>query len=202
MACCPPIPPYRYVPPFAGFTEFTASIPKLYFNVKSQEQRIHAMCELINKLICYSDMLGDKVSDDHDAIEELIEEFNKFKNSGFLDYYEKQLEAWINAHMADIISMYVKQVFFGLTLDGHFVAYIPEGSAWEDVIFDTGAVYDLDTYGRLILYYVTDSTSDVWQDRNVVNDLSGMLDDFDRRITANENQLYNPLEQSEVNVND
>ena len=202
MACCPPIPPYRYVPPFAGFTEFTASIPKLYFNVKSQEQRIHAMCELINKLICYADMLGDKVSDDHDAIEELIEEFNKFKDSGFLDYYEKQLEAWINAHMADIISMYVKQVFFGLTLDGHFVAYIPEGSAWEDVIFDTGAVYNLDTYGRLMLYYVTDSTSDVWQDRNIVSDLSGMLDGFDRRITANENELYNPLEQSEVNVND
>ena len=202
MACCPPIPPYRYVPPFAGFTEFTASIPKLYFNVKSQEQRIHAMCELINRLICYADMLGDKVSDDHDAIEELIEEFNKFKDSGFLDYYEKQLEAWINAHMADIISMYVKQVFFGLTLDGHFVAYIPEGSAWEDVIFDTGAVYDLDTYGRLILYYETDSTSDVWQDRNVVNDLGNVLSQFDRRITANENELYNPLEQSEVNVND
>ena len=202
MACCPPIPPYRYVPPFAGFTEFTASIPKLYFNVKSQEQRIHAMCELINKLICYADMLGDKVSDDHDAIEELIEEFNKFKDSGFLDYYEKQLEAWINAHMADIISMYVKQVFFGLTLDGRFVAYIPEGSAWEDVIFDTGAVYDLDTYGRLMLYYVTDSTSDVWQDRSVVNDITGMLDGFNRRITANENELYNPLEQSEVNVND
>ena len=202
MTCCPPAPPYRYVPPFVGFTEFTASIPKLYFNVKSQEQRIHAMCELINKLICYADMLGDKVSDDHEAIEELIEEFNKFRDSGFLDYYEKQLEAWINAHMADIVSMYVKQVFFGLTLDGHFIAYIPEGSAWEDVIFDTGAVYDLDTYGRLILYYVTDSTSDVWQDRSVVNDLSGMLDDFDRRITANENQLYNPLEQSEVNVND
>ena len=160
------------------------------------------MCELINRLICYADMLGDKVSDDHDAIEELIEEFNKFKDSGFLDYYEKQLEAWINAHMADIISMYVKQVFFGLTLDGHFVAYIPEGSAWEDVIFDTGAVYDLDTYGRLILYYETDSTSDVWQDRNVVNDLGNVLSQFDRRITANENELYNPLEQSEVNVND
>ena len=200
MACCPPIPPYRYVPPFAGFTEFTASIPKLYFNVKSQEQRIHAMCELINKLICYADMLGDKVSDDHDAIEELIEEFNKFKDSGFLDYYEKQLEKWINAHMADIISMYVKQVFFGLTLDGHFVAYIPEGSAWEDVIFDTGAVYDLDTYGRLILYYVTDSTSDVWQDRNVVNDLSSRLTQLDQRVTANENELYNPIEQSEVDA--
>lgn len=202
MTCYPPVPPYRYVPPFAGFTEFTASIPKLYFNVKSQEQRIHAMCELINKLICYADMLGDKVSDDHEAIEKLIEEFNKFKDSGFLDYYEKQLEAWINAHMADIIALYVKQVFFGLTLDGHFVAYIPEGSAWENVIFDTGAVYDLDTYGRLILYYETDSTSDVWQDRNVVNDLSGMLDGLDRRIAANENELYNPLEQNEVNVND
>ena len=47
-------------------------------------------------------------------------------------------------------------VFFGLTLDGYFVAYIPE--SWTQIIFDTGAVYGTPEYGRLILSY--DVTSD------------------------------------------
>ena len=47
------------------------------------------------------------------------------------------------------ITKFTKGVYFGLTSDGHFVAYIPEG--WEDLIFDTGKDYLLDTYGRLIL---------------------------------------------------
>lgn len=154
----------RWFPYFAGFTEFTPTIPKLYWNVESQEQRILALCRQLHKLICYIDYVGDKVVLNHEDIEGLKAEFEKFKESGFEDYYEDQLNAWIDEHMADIISRYVKQVFFGLTLDGYFVAYIPEHSAWEDIIFDTGANYNDDKYGRLILNYVTDASSQVWQD--------------------------------------
>lgn len=154
----------RWFPYFAGFTEFTPTVPKLYWDVESQEQRILALCRQLHKLICYIDYVGDKVVITHEDLESLKAEFQKFKESGFEDYYEEQLNAWIDLHMADIISRYVKQVFFGLTLDGYFVAYIPEGSAWDDVIFDTGAVYSADNYGRLILNYVTDSNSNVWQD--------------------------------------
>lgn len=154
----------RWFPYFAGFTEFTPTIPKLYWNVESQEQRILALCRQLHKLICYIDYVGDKVVITHEDVEALKAEFEKFKESGFEDYYENQLNAWIDAHMADIISRYVKQVFFGLTLDGYFVAMIPEGSAWEDIIFDTGANYANDNYGRLILNYVVDTSSDVWQD--------------------------------------
>lgn len=154
----------RWFPYFAGFTEFTPTIPKLYWNVESQEQRVLALCRQLHKLICYIDYVGDKVVITHEDVEALKAEFEKFKASGFEDYYETQLNAWIDAHMADIISRYVKQVFFGLTLDGYFVAYIPEGSAWEDIIFDTGAVYADDKYGRLILNYMTDANGRVWQD--------------------------------------
>lgn len=197
------MPPYRYAPPFAGFTEFTASIPKLYFNVKSQEQRIHAMCELINKLICYADMLGDKVSDDHDAIEELIDEFNKFKDSGFLDYYEQQLEAWINAHMPDIIGKYVRMVFFGLTLDGCFVAYIPEGTGWNDIVFDTGAVYGSDEYGRLILNYAVDGEPQpvdrgTEPARNDFEQLQQLIAAIEGRVTHNEDTLYTAMQEVEA----
>ena len=158
MACCPPIPPYRYVPPFAGFTEFTASIPKLYFNVKSQEQRIHAMCELINKLICYADMLGDRVNINHDEIEALKKQFQKFIESGFDDYYKEKIFAWIDEHMPELMSRATKQVYFGLNDEGYFVAYVPD--SWNDITFDTGAVFGRNDYGRLILRFEADHAID------------------------------------------
>lgn len=158
----------RPIPPFWNFTQFVPTIPKLYWNVRSQEQRILNMFELLNKLICYTDYIAEEFSDDIEELDELAAEFEQFKESGFLDYYEQQLNQWIIEHMPDIIATYVKQVFFGLTLDGRFVAYIPVGSAWEDVIFDTGADYALDTYGRLILRYDVDQTYNVDQSPEIV----------------------------------
>ncbi len=158
----------RPIPPFWNFTQFVPTIPKLYWNVRSQEQRILNMFELLNKLICYTDYIAEEFSDDIEELDELAAEFEQFKESGFLDYYEQQLNEWIIEHMPDIISTYVRQVFFGLTLDGRFVAYIPVGSAWEDVIFDTGADYALDTYGRLILRYDVDQTYNVDQSPEIV----------------------------------
>lgn len=53
----------RFIPSFAGFTEWTASIPKMYWDVKSQEQRIFGLCRMLDKVICYADMLGDNVDE-------------------------------------------------------------------------------------------------------------------------------------------
>ena len=148
----------RWVPCFVGFTAFTPEIPKLYWNVKSQEQRILAICEQIHKLICYSDMLSDHININHEEIEHLNELFEQFMESGFDDYYADQVQAWIDSHLAWIFTHVAKQVFFGLTLDGHFVAYIPSG--WNDIIFDTGFVYGEDTYGRLILRWDVDESGE------------------------------------------
>lgn len=141
----------RWIPCFTGFTEFTASVPKLYWNVKSQEQRILAICESLHKLICFCDFLGDKVNIDHDAIVELQELFQKFMESGFEDYYEALIRAWIDRNMERIISQAIKMVFFGLTDDGYFCAYIP--SSWQGIIFDTVADYTSENYGCLVLSY-------------------------------------------------
>jgi len=147
----------RYISPFWGFTEFTPTIPKLYFNVKSQEQRILRICDMLDRLICYSDYLGDKVEINKEDIEALKAEFLEFKEHGFEDYYLEQIEAWVYANMPQIIGMAMKMVFFGCTEDGHFTAYLPE--SWEPIVFDAGYDYsDKNTYGRLILeMYVTDT---------------------------------------------
>lgn len=137
------------IPPFWGFSAFTPTIPKLYWNVKSQEQRILNLFDLLDKLVCYCDNMGTQINVTKADIEALKEEFEKFKESGFLDYYEKQLTEWVEKNMPDLIAQAVKQVYFGLTDDGYFCAYIPD--SWSDITFDTGAVFGRSDYGRLIL---------------------------------------------------
>lgn len=180
--------PARYVSPFWGFTEFTPTIPKLYWNVRSQEQRILRICDMLDRLICYSDYLGDKVQINKDDIEWLKSEFEEFKEHGFDDYYAAQIEQWVNDHLETLYHLLVKQVFFGLTLDGHFVAYIPD--SWEDIAFDTGMVYELDTYGRLILRWNVDGNT-VDQTPEIVRPSSqySQLYSYIRNIM---NTLYNP----------
>lgn len=156
MACDSP---RRYrIPPFSGFTEFTPTIPKLYWNVKSQEQRILNLFDLLNKLICYADYLGIQIDVNAKDIEALHADFEKFKSGEMLDYYEQQINAWIDVNMPAIISRTVKMVYFGLNDDGHFVAYIPE--TWADITFDTGMVYGRTDYGRLILRFEANGSLD------------------------------------------
>lgn len=154
------------MPYFPGWTEFTPTIPKLYWDTYSQEERIHRICELICKISCYIDMLGDKISMNRTDIDALEAEFEEFKAHGFDDYYAAQVLQWISDNLEWIFTQTAKTVYFGLTLDGYFVAYIPD--SWSDIVFDTGMVYELDTYGRLILRWDVDGDPNVDQTPEVV----------------------------------
>lgn len=184
------------IPPFWGFSAFTPTIPKLYWNVKSQEQRILNLFDLLNKLVCYAEQIGIQLNVSQDELEKLKTEFEKFQDSGFEDYYEKQIYAWIQANMADLLSAGIKQVYFGLTDDtysggaGYFVAYIPD--SWSEIEFDTGAVYGLDTYGRLILRWDADSPYSVEQKpeysdvqlSKIISDVQATVKSLDKRVDA------------------
>ena len=96
-------------------------------------------------------MLAGKINIDHEDIIELQELFKQFQESGFDDYYAEQVEAWINSHLEYIYDHTIKQIYFGLTLDGFFCAYIPE--SWDDIIFDTIMNFSDPNYGCLTLSY-------------------------------------------------
>lgn len=136
-------------------------IPSMYWNVISPEQRIKRMCKEICKLSSYASYLGLELSDAQSEIEELKRAYDEFESGGFIDTYLDKIEEWINENMERLFAEAAKMVFFGLTLDGHFVAYIPE--SWSDIDFDTGMVYGSPEYGRLILRYDVDSPHDVEQ---------------------------------------
>lgn len=53
----------RYVKRFAFWNPATWSIPKLYWDAWSQEQRLHAICRQLEKVIAYADYVGVNVDD-------------------------------------------------------------------------------------------------------------------------------------------
>lgn len=152
------------------------TLPKLYWETKSPEQLIANVYCIIN---AFSDQVNDvtgQVNANSAKIAELEELFQKFMDSGFEDYYEKQLEQWINNNVQWLWETFAQMVFFGLTSDGHFCAYIPD--SWSDITFDTGAVYGTSQYGRLILRYrtdgsgVIDNTAPGYDTENIAGDVA------------------------------
>lgn len=167
------------IPPFWGFSAFTPTIPKLYWNVKSQEQRILNLFDLLNKLVCYCDNMGLQIDANAQGIADLKAAMQELKDGGLLDCYEKQVYDWIQDNMADLLSAGIKQVYFGLTSDGCFCAYVPE--SWSDIAFDTGAVFGTDTYGRLILRFDADGSGVI---DNTQYDYGLLADTIDARLKA------------------
>lgn len=181
------------IPPFWGFSAFTPTIPKLYWDVKSQEQRILNLFDLLNKLVCYCDNMGLQIDVNAQDIAEWEESMQDLKDGGLLDYYEKQIYDWIQAHMADLLSAGVKQVYFGLEGD-YFCAYIPD--SWDDIVFDTGMVYGSEEYGRLILKWnTTGGNIDDIQEQPYADiyDIMNRLSEIEANLQRNNGTLYQPL---------
>lgn len=156
---------WSWVPVYDGFNAYTPTIPKLYMGVYSQEQRIKAICEEICKIVGYLKTVADTTNNNATGLELLEKAFNLFIESGYDEIYKAQIEHYIRSNMDAIIKeLYTKNVYFGLTMDGYFVAYIPD--SWQDIGFDTGMVYGTESYGRLILTWDMDSPHDaVWYRR-------------------------------------
>lgn len=88
-----------------------------------------------------------------------IEDLEAFKDameSGQLPAGVQQgIAAWLSVNGAQIIAAIIKNVWFGLTDAGYFVAYVPD--SWQDITFKTTGwdiILDLmPDYGHLVLQY-------------------------------------------------
>lgn len=184
-----PLAPLPSFPPRPGWLEGAPVIPEIYWNVYSSEQRWKAICIWLHLL---TEFINKKqipeIAHLQSAIEELEDAFQQFQESGFEDYYADQIRDWINDNLPWLWRTFAQMVFFGLTDDGYFCAYVPD--AWSDIEFDTGAVYGRYDYGRLILRYNVDGSG--------VIDNTGRYDESSaqalaERIQRMETTLYTRL---------
>ena len=136
-------------------------LPAVYDDSLSYYELLAKVIEKLNEVIKAYGGTGETIQYILNQLVEIQNEFDEFKEGGFEEYYEAQLDRWIRDNMEGIIGQSIKMVFFGLTQNGHFVAYIPD--SWKEILFDTGMVYNLSTYGRLILRMDVDSPYDIFE---------------------------------------
>lgn len=178
-------------------------LPSVYGDELSYYEVLCRVTDYLNKTMSNVNVLNEDAKKLYAYVEELYAILEKFMTSGFDEYYADQVKDWIDSHLTWIFNHVAKQVYFGLTMDGHFVAYIPE--SWSDITFDTGAVYGRSDYGRLILRFDADGAINNTYSYSLAQPtgLDKLVADLEvtaRRGDASFDTLFTNLDQ-EVNVN-
>lgn len=129
-------------------------LPLVYDDSISYYEVLCKLTEYIQTLI---DQMGnyDNLTEEIQQLQQEVnlvkEELDKVKNGDYVSLYIESLAKWIDANLQEMVARIVKYIFFGLTDDGYFAAYVPD--SWDFIKFDTGMVTDEETYGHLLLYY-------------------------------------------------
>lgn len=129
-------------------------LPLVYDDSISYYEVLCKLTEYIQTLI---DQMGDydnletEIQELQQEVNLVKEDLEKVKNGDYMSLYIDSLANWIDANLQEMVARIVKYIFFGLTDDGHFAAYVPD--SWDFIRFDTGMVTDEETYGHLLLYY-------------------------------------------------
>lgn len=112
-------------------------LPLVYDDSLSYYEVLCKVVEYINKLI--------------DTDREMFADLDELRAE--LKVVQEWIDNFDTSFMEEIIAQYIKMVFFGLTGDGYFVAYIPDSC--DEIIFSTSQYDDFTTiepeYGHLIL---------------------------------------------------
>lgn len=137
------------VPLFPAFVPSAPILPKLYWDTMSQEQRIHRVCLDMHKLCEYANMLGENINLDHATIRALEDEFERFKESGFADYYIDILNAYVEEHFAELVRKHMGVIWPAIDDAGHFVLY---SATVMELSFDTIMTPGED-FGRIVIRY-------------------------------------------------
>lgn len=131
-------------------------LPLVYDDSLSYYEVLCKLTEYVNVMIQNQDYFNDTLNGFDLSWKQLEEdvaylkgELDKVKNGDYVSLYLDSIIKWIDENIQQLVSRIVKYVIFGLSQDGHFVAYIPP--TWDFIQFDTIIDTDSDLYGHLLL---------------------------------------------------
>ena len=88
------------------------------------------------------------------TIEEFQQLYDEIMSGNLPEAMTDAIHEWLVVNAGDILPDIVKNVFFGLSDDGYFIAFIPD--SWDDITFGTTGYDDFPSgvdYGHLTLSY-------------------------------------------------
>ena len=95
--------------------------------------------------------LEDWKAEHETEYQELKDLYDAVMSGNFPPSIVAAFEDWMYRNAIDLVGKLVKHVYFGLTNDGYFCAFIPEN--WQDIQFDTVSNFDDPLFGHLMLIY-------------------------------------------------
>lgn len=130
-------------------------LPLVFDQSLSYYEVLCKIAQKLNELIAENNRqqeMIDKIPEIQSELDEINQEIEAIKNGEYIGNYIQALQKWIDENLIEFVGNIVKYVFFGLTDDGHFAAYIPQ--SWAFIRFDTGYnPTDTERYGHLLLWY-------------------------------------------------
>ena len=108
----------------------------------------------VKKLIECCEQMQEWKAEHEEQYQELKKLYDDVMSGNFPPSIIAAFEKWMRENALDLVGELVKMVFFGITDDGYFVAYIPE--SWDDIIFGTTGLDDFPAgieYGHLTLSF-------------------------------------------------
>lgn len=114
-------------------------------------QRLREVIEFLKAKAQQIEGNSENIKDLQARVKKLENLIQQIQDGGFDELYLAAVEKWLAFNLPQMVRDLVKYVVFGLSLDGYFVAVIPE--AWDFIMFDTIANPDSDLYGHLVLQW-------------------------------------------------
>ena len=135
--------------PYTNFHELNVDwILKVMREVVSKVSELNDLVEQHSTDIADINRRIDIINND---INNLEEQMRRILSGEALDFYLTALQEWIDRNLQEMVARVVTYVFFGLTDDGRFIAYIPR--SWEFIQFNTILDGDNPMYGHLTLQW-------------------------------------------------
>lgn len=106
-----------------------------------------------NQQQSFEDQMNQNQNDFENQVNGSIANMNNtlddIKNGDYVDLYLDSIKNYIDNNLQNFVADLVKYITFGLSHDGHFVAYIPD--TWEFIQFSTITDPDSTLYNHLVL---------------------------------------------------
>ena len=125
-------------------------LPAVYDNSLSYYEVLAKVQHSLNEVISSLANLNDWQEAQDAVMLQLTQAVEDFINGGYKEDFDQFAQDWLNDNIQEALRKAAHMVFFGLTEDGYFVAYIPQDWSF---VFDTIMDYSNDNYGSLVIKY-------------------------------------------------
>ena len=125
-------------------------LPAVYDDSLSYYELLAKIQEKLNEEVSSLNNLNVWQQAQDEVIGLLEEKVDDFVDGGYIAEFDRFVQEWLDRNFDDYLTKWAHMVFFGLTEDGHFCAYVPQ--RWSFVL-DSVNDYDDPNYGRLVIVY-------------------------------------------------